>query len=133
MPARPDSHDGCITPVNLTSPSLRADDEIQDCPRRVQVTIHQLARVSTTLFRPKARTDNDKVAPSCNEAARPERDCSRAATACLHRYGEVSKQNAMSTGIRRVKPSQRTRFASQSAVDRVRRTAAADLDHPAWL
>ncbi len=87
---------------NPPNPSLRADDEIQDCPLRARVTIRQLVRASTTFSRRLGRIDNDRVAPGCNEVAHPGTDCLRGVIRCPDRYAEVSKQNVVSTDIRRV-------------------------------
>src|SRR5439155_4883914 len=108
---------------NRANPSHPGNAETGDRLCRGPATTRRFVRGSTTLCRQSAQTDNDKVALECNEAVRRERDCSRGARACLDRYAEVSRQNVASTDIRRVKPSQRTRFASRFAVDTARRTA----------
>src|SRR4029450_2381153 len=119
--------------VNPTNPSLRANGEIPGRPWKARVTNHRLVGVSTMLFRPTGQIDSDKVAPECNKAARRGTDCWPGVRAYRDRYVEVSRQNAVSMGIRRVTPWPRTRFASQFAVDTARRTAGAGLDYPAWV
>src|ERR1043166_7713405 len=119
--------------LNPTNPSIRATAAIRDHPSRARATIRQSVGVSTMFFRRPERIDNDKAALERSEAARQEMDYLPGATACFGHFVEVSKQNAGSTDTLRVKPSQRTRFASRSAIDRAQRTADAALDHPAWL
>src|SRR5439155_22328346 len=118
---------------NPPSPSLRVSGETPDHLSKVQATIRRLVRVSTMLSRQVARTDNDKVALECNEAARRGRDCSPGARVYRDRCAEVSRQNAASRDIPRATPWQQTRFANLRGVDTARRTEAAGLDRPAWL
>src|SRR2546425_8960721 len=110
---------------NRANPSRRANAETGERLHRARATIRRFVRVSTSLSRQPARTDNDKVALECNEAERREKDCSPGARVCRDHYAEVSRQNEASTDSLRVKPSQRTRFASRSAVDTARQTAVA--------
>src|SRR5262249_45723318 len=101
--------------------------------RPTPATIRRFVRAATTLCRQLAQTDIDTAGPECNEVAHPERGCSPEARACRDRYAKVSIQNAALRDSRLVKPLQRTRFASQSAVGTVRRMAHGGSDHPASL
>src|SRR5207253_5508010 len=115
-----------LSPAN---PSRPANAKTEGRLRPTPATIRRFVRVSTTLCRQLAQTDSDTTVLECNAAARRERDCSPGATACRDRYARVSIQNAASTDSRRVRPLQRTRFASQSAVGTAPRMAASGSDH----
>src|SRR5215472_2745544 len=119
--------------THQSNPSNQAICETADCRRRARATIRRSVRVSTTIYRQSARIDSDKVAPVCNEAAHRERDCLQSTIRCHDHCAEVSRQNAVSTGTRKVTTSPRTRFANLFAVDTAQQMAAADSDHRAWL
>src|SRR6266571_869593 len=118
---------------NRANPSLRANGETRGRLWREPAAIHLLVRVSTMLCRPTEQTGNDRVAHEYNEAAHWETDYWQEARAYRDRCAEASRRNAVSTGIRRVTPWPRTRFASRFAVDTARRTAGGGLGPPAWL
>src|SRR6266516_7451545 len=131
--ARTTGQPGWLRYLSPANPWHRVTGETGDRLHRAQATIHRFVRASTRPCHQSAQSDSGKAVRGRNEVVRWERDYSPGARGCRDRYAEVSIQNAASTDNRRVKPSQRTRFASRSAVGTARRTAVADSDRPVWL